>query len=121
MTERLTQYLLMIYQDEAAWEAQSPAEEASAMSQYDRFTAEVRASGELKGGERLHPSPSATTVRIREGVAVFTDGPFAEAREQLAGFFIIEAVSLDRALALAQTLPAAKRGAIEVRPVVLMR
>jgi hypothetical protein len=116
------QYLLLIYQNEAeaAAAASSKAAGEAMQADYATFTQSIIQSGNFKGGERLHPSSSATTVRVRGGKTSTTDGPFAETREQLAGYYMIEAKNLDEAAAIAARIPGAKVGSIEVRPVWAM-
>jgi hypothetical protein len=110
------QYLLMIYANEAAF-ATMTAEQGQAMTAaYTEFTQDIVKTGHLRGGDRLKPSAMATTVRSRDGKPMVTDGPFAETREQLAGYYIIEAEDLDDALAVARRMPVGD-GAVEVRPI----
>ena len=111
------QYLLLIYQNEAAYEARPQAEVAATMAEYGTFTQGIIKSGNFKGGERLRPVATATTVRVRDGKVMTTDGPFAETREQLGGFYLIEAKNLDEATAIAARIPSARNGSIEVRPI----
>ncbi|HTJ57712.1 MAG TPA: YciI family protein [Devosiaceae bacterium] len=115
------QYLLMIYANEAAMAEAKPEDVAAMRAEYAKFTQEIVQSGQFKGGEQLHPSSSATVVRVRDGKALLTDGPFAETREQLAGYYVVEAKDLDEAAGLAARIPGARNGAIEVRPMVLMQ
>lgn len=110
-------YLLMIYADEAIDEAMSPEEMGTLLEGYGRFTTELESSGALQGGERLRPSGSATSVRKRNGDFTLTDGPFAETKEHLGGFYMIEAESLDDAIAWAKKIPSVEYGTIEVRPI----
>ncbi|HEX3946521.1 MAG TPA: YciI family protein [Acidimicrobiales bacterium] len=112
-------YMLLIYVDGTA--PAGSAEDQSAMTaEYGTFTQEILASGELVAGEQLADPDTATSVRVRDGETLTTDGPFAETRELLAGFYIIEAPDLDRALAVAAKIPGARTGVVEVRPVVDM-
>jgi hypothetical protein len=113
------QYLLMIYGNEAV--RPNPADLEAMSNDYAIFTRQIVQSGNFKGGERLHPTTSATTVRVRDGKPVMTDGPFAETREQLAGYYVIEAANLDAATAIAARIPGALTGSIEVRPIVQMQ
>lgn len=92
-------------------------EEAEAMAGYQAFNAAAGAAGALLSGERLRPSSTATTVRIRDGETLITDGPFAESKEHLGGFYIIEAADLDAAVVWAQQIPGARFGSVEIRPV----
>ena len=111
-------YLCLIYDDEKKL-ATMPKDESDAfMSEYFAFTEGVRQSGHYVAGEALHPVHTATTVRVRNGQISPTDGPFAETKEQLGGFYLIEARDLNDALQVAQRIPSARTGSIEVRPVV---
>jgi len=114
------QYLLLIYDDEKKWAALSKAEVATLMAEYNQFTAGIKASGQFVGGNRLQSVTTATTVRVREGKTQMTDGPFAETREQLGGYYLVEAKNLDEATAIAARIPSAKLGSIEVRPLFSM-
>jgi hypothetical protein len=116
-TERTMQYLLLIYNNEAEYAARPQAEVAQTMAEYGSFTQGIIKSGNFKGGERLRPVANATTVRIRNGKTMTTDGPFAETREQLGGYYMIEAKNLDEATAIAAKIPSARHGSIEVRPI----
>jgi hypothetical protein len=111
------QYLLLIYANEAEMEARDPAVTKSMMAEYIEFTKDIVRSGQFKAGDRLKASTTASTVRVREGKVVITDGPFAETREQLGGYYLIDAKNLDDAIAVAARIPGAKMGSIEVRPV----
>jgi hypothetical protein len=111
-------YLLMIYENEKAWEALSEAETGAIMGDYTKFTDDIRASGHMLAGEALQPTATASTVRVRDGKTTVTDGPFAEAKEQLGGFYLVEAKDLDEALRIAARIPGALTGGIEVRPVI---
>lgn len=111
-------YLCLIYDDAAATAAMTHAEMEAELEAHAALDRALRATDQLLGGEALHPATSATTVRIREGRLVVTDGPFAETREQLGGFYLIDARDLDEALAIAARIPSAATGSIEVRPCV---
>lgn len=111
-------YLLTIYENEKLWETMRPEESEKVMGEYFAYTDSIRKTGNLIAGEALQPTATATTVRIREGKRLTTDGPFAETREQLGGFYLVEAKNLDEAIALASRIPAARTGSIEVRPVM---
>ncbi|MBR1220888.1 YciI family protein [Bradyrhizobium sp. U87765 SZCCT0131] len=111
------QYLLLIFHNEAESASRSPDENAALTAEYGAFTQAIVQSGNYKGGERLRPSREATTVRVRGGKSLATDGPFAETREQLGGYYLIEARDLDEANAIAARIPDARTGAIEVRPI----
>lgn len=114
------QYLLLIYNNEVEYDARPQAEVAQTMAEYGTFTQGIIQSGNFKGGERLRPVSSATTVRVRNGKTMTTDGPFAETREQLGGYYMIEAKNLDEATAIAAKIPGARYGSVEVRPIWAM-
>jgi hypothetical protein len=111
------QYALLIYTSEPT-APPSPDEIESVMSDYNAYTESIRTDGSYVAGEALHPTVTATTVRVRDGQVVTTDGPFAETKEALGGFYIIEAADLDAAIASAARIPGARVGSIEVRPIV---
>ena len=111
-------YLCLIYENERAWEALPPAESEAIMNEYFEFTEDIRKNGKYLAGEALHPTASATTVRVRNGKVSTTDGPFVETKEQLGGFYLIEATDLNDAIQVASRIPAARSGSIEIRPVV---
>jgi hypothetical protein len=111
------QYLLLIYDNEKELFDQPKADYDKMMAEYNAFTADIAKSGELLGGNRLHRVANATTVRIRNGKNQITDGPFAETREQLGGYYLVEAKDLDEATKLALRIPSARIGSIEIRPV----
>jgi hypothetical protein len=110
------QYALLIYTPERETEP-TPQEMAEEMDAYNAFTEHVRSRGAMKGGEALESVDTATTVRVVEGKTITTDGPFAETKETLGGFYLVEAADLDEAISYAAMIPGAKRGCIEVRPV----
>ena len=113
-------YLLLIYTSETM-EAEMQADPAAAqaiMDAYNRFTEETRTRGVYVHGEALYPTSSATTLRVRDGKTTVTDGPFAETKEQLGGFYLLNCKDLDEALEFAGMIPGAQHGSIEVRPVV---
>jgi hypothetical protein len=111
------QYLLMIYRNEAEQNAMSEADTKKMMSEYETFTQSIIGSGNFKAGDRLRPVTMATTVRVRDGKILATDGPFAETREQLGGYYLVEAKDLDEAIGIAARIPTARVGSIEVRPI----
>jgi hypothetical protein len=114
------QYALLIYSSEAS-DAKIPQAEGQAIFQgYMEFTKWLQQSGKAKGGEPLEKTANATTVRVRNGKTATTDGPFAETKEQLGGFYIVDAKDLDDAISIAARIPGAKLGCIEVRPVMKM-
>lgn len=110
-------YLLMIAGNEAQEASTPPAEMAKMMEAYGTFTEELIASGAMQSAERLQPTTTATTVRVRGGRTETTDGPFAETKEQIGGYYLIEAPDLDAAIAWAAKIPSAQYGAVEVRPI----
>jgi hypothetical protein len=115
------QYAVLIYDEGTADPAAyppNPEDWQRTMGEYNTYTAMLRDRGAYKGGEALEPVTTATTVRVRDGETVLTDGPFAETKEALGGFYLIEAADLDEAIALAAQCPGARYGSIEVRPVV---
>jgi hypothetical protein len=114
------QYILFIYSNEAEYNQLSAEKKAALTREYMQFTQEIKASGHLRGGDRLESVTTATTVRVRDGKVLKSDGPFAETREQLGGYYIVEAENLDQAVAMAAKLPGARAGSIEVRPIVMM-
>jgi hypothetical protein len=112
------QYALLIYDREADWDAMPEEKRGALFAEYGTFTKGIIDSGHFKAGEALQPVRTATTIRVREGKMLTTDGPFAETREQFGGFYLIEAKDLDEALAIAARIPSAKVGCVEVRPVM---
>ena len=114
------QYLLLIYGNEPLWNKMTEAEHGKISQEYSDFTNSIAASGHLKGGNELDRTSTATTVRMRDGKRLVTDGPFAETKEQLGGYYLIEAKDLDEAVAYAAKCPVAQVGAMEVRPIVQM-
>src|SRR5688572_14517296 len=111
------QYILLIYNKENF--DVSEAEMAAEMEGYNAFTKEVRDRGLMVAGEALHPVNTATTVRVRDGKSMITDGPFAETHEQLGGFYILDCKNLDEATEMAAKIPGARKGSIEVRPIMV--
>ena len=111
-------YLCLIYDDENAWATLPQAESDAIMGEYFAFTNGIQESGQYVAGEALQPTSTATTIRIRNGKLSTTDGPFAETKEQLGGFYLIEARDLNEAIQVAAKIPSARFGSIEVRPVV---
>jgi hypothetical protein len=112
------QYMLLIYGEEGARESRSDAEWESLYQEYALLSRDLRDQHKLLAGEELQPTATATTVQVRAGDAVVTDGPAADTQEALSGFFLIEADSLDEAIEWAGRIPSAREGKIEVRPVV---
>jgi hypothetical protein len=110
-------YLMLICTDESADTATSPAEAEASMAEYGVFMEEMGKRGVLQGGERLRPTTDATTVRVQDGETVTSDGPFAETKEQIGGYFVVDAKDLDEAIEIAAKIPGARFGSIEVRPI----
>jgi len=115
------QYLLLIYNNENAWAAMPESERNSMFGEYMKFTEDIKASGHYRGGDALQPVHTATTVRVRNGKTQTTDGPFAETRETLGGYYMIEAKDLDEATKIAARIPDARigDGSIEIRPIMV--
>lgn len=111
-------YMLLIYHDEQAWNAFSEAQRQQTYGEYRELIEKLQSDGKFVAGNQLQPVTTASTVRVRDGEMLVTDGPFAETREQVGGFFIIEANDLEEAKAIAARIPSARMGAIEVREVV---
>jgi hypothetical protein len=111
-------YLLLIYGSESNWAGLSEAEQGKIFQEYMDYSRRIKKSGNYLGGEALQPISTATTVRIRNGKTLTTDGPFAETREQLGGYYLVEAKDLDEAISLATGIPDARMGSIEVRPIL---
>ena len=108
-------YMLLIYHDERAL---SEPERAECYAESTQLAHEIQSSGHYLGANPLHPTAMATSVRVRNGKRLVTDGPFAETREQLGGYFLIEGKDLDEAIAIAARIPMARKGTVEVRPVI---
>jgi hypothetical protein len=108
-------YMLLIYSDEQAW---TDDEREHCFVESTQLTHDLNAAGQYLGASPLHPVSTATSVRIRNGKRLVTDGPFAETREQLGGYFLIEAPDLDAAIGIAARIPGARKGTVEIRPVV---
>jgi hypothetical protein len=113
--EEHVKYMLLIYADEQVW---TEAERQLCYGESTDLAHQLKANGQYLAASPLQPVATATSVRVREGKRTVTDGPFAETREQLGGFFMIEAKDLDAAIAVAGKIPAARKGTIEIRPVV---
>jgi hypothetical protein len=110
------QYLLLIYENETN---RGSVDRPKMMEEYGKFTKSIIESGNFKAGDALQPTSTATTVRVKDGKPVTTHGPFAETREALLGYYLIDAKDLDQALGIAARVPSAKVGSIEVRPVMV--
>ena len=115
LEEKPVKYMLLIYGAEDAWTEQ---ERKDCYVESTQLTHELNAKGQYLGASPLLPVATATSVRVRDGKRLVTDGPFAETNEQLGGFFLIEAKDLDEALGIAARVPGAKKGTVEVRPVL---
>ncbi len=111
------QYLLLIYRNETEAAKMSEADIPKMSKEYGDFTEGIVKSGHFRAGDALQPTRTATTVRVRDGKTVTTDGPFAETKEQLGGYYLVEAKDLDEAIRIAARIPGARDGAIEVRPI----
>jgi hypothetical protein len=111
-------YMLLIYDDEKRWNNFSEAERRKLFGEYRQFGEQISSSGNHLAGAPLQPTSAATSVRVREGQRLVTDGPFAETREQLGGYYLVEAKNLDEAIGIAARIPSARLGTIEVRPVM---
>ena len=111
-------YLLSIYNDESSWDSASPDQIQKMMEAYYAFGREVEERGAYLAGEGLQPTSAATTVCVRNDERLITDGPFAETKEQLGGFYLLECKDLDEAIEFAAKIPGAQNGSVEVRPVM---
>jgi hypothetical protein len=120
MEARDMKYMMLIHDDEKAWGKMSEADRQRIYGEYGQFGQQVKDTGHYLAGAQLQPTSTATSVRVRDGKRLVTDGPFAETREQLGGYYLIEAKNLDEAIGIAARIPSAKIGTIEVRPVVEM-
>jgi hypothetical protein len=113
------EYLLLIYHSEADWGKLTPTDEAAVYQEYGQLRDDLAGEGKFLGGSQLRSTSTATTVRVRDGKRVVTDGPFAETKEQLGGYFLVKANDLDEAIAIAARIPSARSGTIEVRPLAV--
>jgi hypothetical protein len=113
-------YLLLIYEDEKARAASTDAERQKTYGEYMQLTDNMKKSGQYEGGNPLQPTMTATSIRVRDGKRLVTDGPFAETKEQLGGYYLVDAADLDAALDIAGRIPAARVGTVEVRPIMAM-
>ena len=112
-------FMLLIYHDESSWDSLTQTERQDVYREYRELIEELQPKGTYLVGDELQPTLTAQTVRVREGKPLVTDGPFAETREQLGGFFLIETADIEEAKAIAARIPSARTGSIEVRPVVV--
>jgi hypothetical protein len=113
------QYLLLIYGDQDGWKSRSEEENGQLMQDYMQFTQELEQSGAMVAGNALQPTDTSTTVRVRNDETLTTDGPFAETKEQLGGYYLVDVGSIDEALEWAAKIPGAWHGSVEVRPVMV--
>jgi hypothetical protein len=113
-------YLLLICGEEKGWASMPEPDRKQLMAEFREFTQQIQASGQYVGGSQLQPASSATSVRVRDGKRLVTDGPFAETREQLGGYYLVDVKNLDEAIGLAARIPSARTGTIEVRPLIQM-
>jgi hypothetical protein len=113
-------YMVLIYADEAGWDALSDEERAAQLEEYGTFSAWLREGDRYRAGDQLADTAQATTIRVRDGQTLVTDGPFAETKEQLGGYYIIECDHLDQAIEAASRVPSARTGSVEVRPIIDM-
>jgi len=111
-------FMLSIYGDESAFQQATREELAGVMEAYGAVTRELEQAGVMRSGDGLQPTATATTVRVRDGERLLTDGPFAETKEQLGGFYLIDVGTIDEAIEWAAKIPGAQRGSVEVRPVI---
>ncbi len=118
--ENFMQYMLMIYGSESARQAASKVDNEQMFAAYGAYTQALRTAGVMKAGDPLEPSATATTVRVKGGKTEVLDGPYAETKEQLGGYYIIEVPDLDAALSWAARCPGASHGSVEVRPIMAM-
>ncbi len=113
-------YMLLVYVNEAAWPTLAPAQQQQGMAAYNAYTEALKKAGVLAGSDRLKPSTAASTVRVANGKTKVLDGPYAEAKEQLGGYYMIDVPDLDAALSWAARCPGANHGVVEVRPLWVM-
>jgi hypothetical protein len=114
-------YMLLIYDDEKTWAKFSETERQHYMGEYRQFTQQIQSGGQYVAGSQLRPTSAATSVQLRNGKRLVIDGPYVETREQLGGYYLIEAKDLDEAIAIAARIPSARTGTVEVRPLVESR
>jgi hypothetical protein len=112
------QYLLMIYGNESHFDKMSQGEKDKILQEYGEYSKSIAGSGHMRGGNELDRISKAKTVRVRNGKRAVTDGPFAETKEQLGGYYLVEAKDVEEALGLAARIPSARWGSIEVRPII---
>ena len=114
------QYLLLIYEAESVMNDMPPEQKGAVFEEYGVFTKDIVQKGLFQAGDALQPVSTATSVRVKDGKTITTDGPFAETKEQLGGFYLIDAKDLDEAVGVAARIPAARFGTIEVRPILVL-
>lgn len=114
-------YLLLIYHSDTAWSQRTPTEQESVYREYRALIDELTAAGKYRAGNQLESNAAASVVRVRDGKAVVTDGPYVETKEQLGGFFYVEAADCKAAAAIAARIPSAREGSIEIRPAIPRR
>jgi hypothetical protein len=112
------QYLLLIYGAESVWDGKTEADRDKVLKEYNQFTQSIAQSGQLRGANELNLTSTAKTVRVRDGKDLVTDGPFAETKEQLGGYYLVEAKDINEALQIGARIPSARWGSIEVRPII---
>jgi hypothetical protein len=112
------QYMILIYDDEKAWSGMDETKRNAIFQAYGQYTEDLKMAGVLRAGDALQPTSTATTVRVRGGKRLVTDGPFAETKEQFGGYYLVECKDLDEAVGWAAKCPSASYGSIEVRPVL---
>jgi hypothetical protein len=110
-------YLLLIYSQEGHWTSLPQDEQLKLVGEYNAFTESIKKSGHWRAGEALHPTTTARSIRVRDGKVLSTDGPFAETKEQLGGFYWVDVKDQDEAAEIAARIPGAKHGCIEIRPI----
>jgi len=114
------EYLLLLYSDETLAQRMKPEELGPIFGEFGAVTTDIQKKGQLKHSSPLQPTPTATTVRVRDGKRLTTDGPFAETKEQLGGYYVIDVKDLDEAIVIAARIPTSRFGCVEVRPLMKM-
>src|SRR5271167_1321256 len=111
------EFLMIIHADENGWAALKPEQQQAGAESYMKFSQDLQQKGQLLGANRLRPKKQAKTVRMQNGKAVVTDGPFAESKEQIGGYYVVKAADIDEAMKIAEKCPGATHGVVEVRPI----